>query len=120
MKTGKILELRKSNKIMNANNEISGIMVPLVTPLDNNGELASEKARALIEKDNEVGVDGFYVGGSSGDGFLQLVAERCDYMRLVTSVAVLPAPTRCCKPRLASVYSNASWRRCLSTARNKS
>jgi hypothetical protein len=85
---------------MKANNEISGIMVPLVAPFDDNGELASEKARALIEKDIEVGVDGFYVGGSS--------------------VAVLPAPTRCCNPRLASVYSNASWRRCLSTARYKS
>lgn len=71
---------------MKANNEISGIMVPLVTPFDDNGELASEKARALIEKHIEVGVHGFYVGGSSGEGFLQSVAERCDYMRFVADV----------------------------------
>lgn len=71
---------------MKTNNELSGIIVPLVTPFDENGELASEQARALIEKHIEVGVNGFYVGGSTGEGFLQSVAERCDYMRFVADV----------------------------------
>ena len=61
---------------MNVADRLKGIMVPLVTPFDTAGELASESARRLIERHLEVGVTGFYVGGSSGEGFLQSVAER--------------------------------------------
>jgi N-acetylneuraminate lyase len=72
---------------MKANKELTGIMVPLVTPFDENGDLAPEKALPLIERHLEVGVRGFYVGGSSGEGFLQSVAERCEYMRFVADAA---------------------------------
>ena len=68
---------------MKAKKELAGIMVPLVTPFDQNGDLAPEMARPLIERQLEVGVAGFYVGGSSGEGFLQSVAERCEYLRYV-------------------------------------
>lgn len=61
-------------------------MVPLVTPFDANGDLACEKATALIERHIDVGVHGFYVGGSSGEGFLQSVAERGEYMQFVAEV----------------------------------
>ncbi len=62
---------------------LEGIMVPLITPFDDNGDLAPEVARPLIDRHLEAGVGGFYVGGSSGEGFLQSVAERCEYMRFV-------------------------------------
>lgn len=61
-------------------------MVPLVTPFDKEGDLAPDMALSLIERHLEVGVQGFYVGGSSGEGFLQSVAERCEYMRFVADV----------------------------------
>ena len=70
---------------MKSNKELAGIMVPLVTPFDEEGDLAPEKALPLIERHLEVGVQGFYVGGSSGEGFLQTVAERCEYMRFVAN-----------------------------------
>ena len=71
---------------MNVADRLQGIMVPLVTPFDVAGDLACENARALIERYLEVGVTGFYVGGSSGEGFLQSVAERCEFMSFVADV----------------------------------
>lgn len=71
---------------MQSKKELEGIMVPLVTPFDENGDLAAEKALPLIERHIELGVNGFYVSGSSGEGFLQSVAERCEYMRFVADV----------------------------------
>jgi N-acetylneuraminate lyase len=68
---------------MKTKQELAGIMVPLVTPFDQNGDLAPEMARSLIERHLEAGVGGFYVGGSTGEGFLQSVAERCEYLRFV-------------------------------------
>ena len=68
---------------MQSNQKLEGIMVPLVTPFDEEGDLAQDMALPLIERHLEVGVQGFYVGGSSGEGFLQSVAERCEYMRFV-------------------------------------
>lgn len=71
---------------MQSTQELEGIMVPLITPFDEKGDLAPQKALPLIKKHLEVGVQGFYVGGSSGEGFLQTVAERCEYMRFVADV----------------------------------
>lgn len=72
---------------MQSKKELEGIMVPLVTPFDENGDLAPEMVLPLIERHIEVGVRGFYVGGSSGEGFLQSVAERCQFMRFVADAA---------------------------------
>ena len=66
--------------------KIGGIVVPLVTPFDNHGDLDVEKARCLIEWHIEQGVDGFYVGGSTGEGFFQSVDERCQYLEFVADV----------------------------------
>ena len=66
--------------------KIGGIIVPLVTPFDENGDLAVERSRSLIEKHLDVGVHGFYVGGSSGEGLFQSVDERCDYLQFVADV----------------------------------
>lgn len=70
-----------------AANRLSGIIVPLVTPFDQNGDLASESVRPLIERHIEMGVSGFYVGGGTGEGMLQSVAERAEYLRFVAEVS---------------------------------
>ena len=65
---------------------LDGIHVPLVTPFDEDGALAPERIAPLIERHIENGVQGFYVGGSSGEGFLQSVAERSEFLRYVSAV----------------------------------
>ena len=67
-------------------NAIEGIIVPLITSFDDQGALAPVRAEALIERHIEVGVNGFYVGGSTGEGLLQSVEERRDYLRYVADL----------------------------------
>ena len=69
---------------MSSNTDLSGIFVPLVTPFDQEGSLAPDLAAPLIERHLEKGVKGFYVGGSTGEGFLQSTAERCEYLQFVS------------------------------------
>jgi N-acetylneuraminate lyase len=71
---------------MNSRNSLAGIVVPLVTPFDDEGSLAPELVNSLLEFHLDVGVHGFYVGGSTGEGFLQSTAERCEYLRHVSDV----------------------------------
>lgn len=66
---------------------LGGIIVPLVTPFADNGDLAAEKARPHIENLLTAGVHGFYVGGSSGEGLFQSVVERIEFMRFVADAA---------------------------------
>ncbi|MDE0790343.1 MAG: dihydrodipicolinate synthase family protein [Woeseiaceae bacterium] len=66
--------------------KLGGIIVPLVTPFDEHGDLAAEKAHVLIEKYLDIGVHGFYVGGTSGEGFFQSTDERCEFLRVVAEV----------------------------------
>jgi len=66
--------------------KLGGIIVPLVTPFDERGDLAAKKARTLIERYLDIGVHGFYVGGTSGEGFFQSIDERCEFLRVVAEV----------------------------------
>ncbi len=71
---------------MSSVGKLNGIIVALITPFDSKGKLAPERARKLIESHIETGVQGFYVGGSSGEGFLQSVEERREYLQFVANV----------------------------------
>jgi N-acetylneuraminate lyase len=62
---------------------IDGIHIPLVTPFDDQGNLAPDKALPLIERHLDLGVRGFYISGSSGEGFLQSISERSEYLQFV-------------------------------------
>lgn len=66
--------------------DLSGIIVPLVTPFDEKGLLMPELATPLIERHLQVGVQGFYVGGSTGEGFLQSTEERISFLRHVAEI----------------------------------
>ena len=61
---------------MTQSKHVGGVVVPLVTPFDHHGDLAAENARGLIEQLLDLGVHGFYVGGSTGEGFFsqQMIA----------------------------------------------
>ncbi len=71
---------------MSANKFVGGIIVPLVTPFNEFGNLEADWSCSLIERQLELGVHGFYVGGSTGEGFFQSVAERCEYLRTVSQI----------------------------------
>jgi len=76
--------------------KLGGIIVPLVTPFDERGDLAAKKARTLIERYLDIGVHGFYVGGTSGEGFFQSIDERCEFLRVVAEVVSgCSKPLRC-------------------------
>jgi N-acetylneuraminate lyase len=65
---------------------LGGIAPALVTPFDERLELDCERARPLLDFLLGAGVDGLYVGGSTGEGFLQSLEERAEYLRWVAGV----------------------------------
>lgn len=71
---------------MSSTKSLAGIIIPLITPFDKNGDLALEAVRPLIERQIKLGVQGFYVGGSTGEGLLQSVTERREYLQFVADV----------------------------------
>lgn len=48
--------------------EISGIIPPIVTPFDENGEINYELLEAEMDLCLQAGVDGISVSGSTGEG----------------------------------------------------
>lgn len=64
--------------------KLSGILSALVTPFDGDGRVNETAVAPLIEFELGQGIDGFYVGGSTGEAFLQSPDERT---RLLRSVA---------------------------------
>ena len=71
---------------MGKDKKIGGVIVPFATPLNRQYDLDVEKAQDLIEWHIDNGVDGFYVGGSTGEGILQSVDEGCRYLGYVADV----------------------------------
>lgn len=71
---------------MGSTKSLAGIIVPLITPFDSKEQLAPELVQPLVERQIEMGVAGFYVGGSTGEGLLQSVAERREYLQYVAEL----------------------------------
>jgi N-acetylneuraminate lyase len=71
---------------MSDGTRFAGIVIPLITPFDDDQELKPEAADPLIEFQIAAGVHGFYVGGSSGECFLQTMEERRRFLRHAASV----------------------------------
>lgn len=55
---------------------VEGVYPALVTPLTNSGSLNEAALEKLVEFHVAAGVDGFYIGGTSGEGLLLDVATR--------------------------------------------
>ena len=55
---------------------INGILVPIVTPFDNNGNVDAQKLTTLVEAFIEKGVAGIVACGTTGEYYTFSAAER--------------------------------------------
>lgn len=62
---------------------LRGVMPALLTPFDAQQKIDKESLRRLVRFNIEQGVDGVYVGGSTGEAFIQSLAEREEVLKIV-------------------------------------
>lgn len=62
---------------------LRGVMPALLTPFDAQQKIDKESLRRLVRFNIEQGVDGVYVGGSTGEAFIQSLAEREEVLEIV-------------------------------------
>lgn len=67
--------------------KITGIFPALVTPYNTEGKVDVNKIQALVEKLQNTGVNGFYVGGSTGESYLLRKEERKKILEAVKEAA---------------------------------
>lgn len=60
-----------------------GLFAALLTPFDENGKFNPDAMQKLIEFNIANGIDGFYVGGSTGEGMVMTNEERKEVFRSV-------------------------------------
>jgi N-acetylneuraminate lyase len=66
---------------------LRGVMPALLTPFTVQQKIDSESLRRLVRFNIEQGVDGLYVGGSTGEAFLQSTQEREQVLEIVAEEA---------------------------------
>lgn len=66
---------------------LRGIMAALLTPFDGQQKLDKESLRRLVRFNLRQGVDGLYVGGSTGEAFVQSGTERQEVLEIVAEEA---------------------------------
>ena len=62
---------------------IKGVIPAMVTTFDENEEVDLSRARALVHHLIETGVNGLYITGSTGEGFLMTGEERMVFTEAV-------------------------------------
>jgi N-acetylneuraminate lyase len=62
-------------------------MAALLTPFDASEKLDTESLRRLVRFNINQGIDGLYVGGSTGEAFVQSIAEREQVLEIVAEEA---------------------------------
>ena len=67
--------------------ELNGIFTALLTPFDANNKINEEALVQLVKHNLKLGVQGFYVGGSTAEAFLLTTEERKQVMRIVKAAA---------------------------------
>ena len=60
--------------------EMKGIFTALLTPFDSNNKINADALVQLINHNIKLGVQGFYVGGSTAEAFLLTTEERKQVM----------------------------------------
>lgn len=65
--------------------KIKGIVPAFMTPFDENDQIDEQMARRLVRFMIDSGSAGFFVCGSTGEGFLMSVEERKQYLELVVN-----------------------------------
>ena len=66
---------------------LRGVMPALLTPFDQQQRLDKESLRRLVRFNISQGIDGLYVGGSTGEAFIQSCAEREEVLEIVAEEA---------------------------------
>ncbi|EIY5069176.1 N-acetylneuraminate lyase [Klebsiella quasipneumoniae] len=66
---------------------LRGVMAALLTPFDGQQKLDKESLRRLVRFNLHQGVDGLYVGGSTGEAFVQSGTERQEVLEIVAEEA---------------------------------
>lgn len=66
---------------------LRGVMAALLTPFDGQQKLDKESLRRLVRFNLRQGVDGLYVGGSTGEAFVQSGIERQEVLEIVAEEA---------------------------------
>lgn len=67
--------------------ELKGIFTALLTPFDSNNKISKEALVQLIKHNIKLGVQGFYVGGSTAEAFLLSTEERKQVMDICKEAA---------------------------------
>jgi N-acetylneuraminate lyase len=62
---------------------LRGVMPALLTPFDAQQNIDQASLRRLVRFNIEQGVDGLYVGGSTGEAFVQSLSEREEVLEIV-------------------------------------
>lgn len=63
--------------------DLKGIYTALLTPFDRNGKINEEALKQLVKHNLNLGADGFYVCGSTGEALMLNVEERKQIMKIV-------------------------------------
>jgi N-acetylneuraminate lyase len=66
---------------------LKGVMSALLTPFDSEQRLDTTSLRQLVRFNISQGIDGLYVGGSTGEAFVQSIAEREEVLETVAQEA---------------------------------
>lgn len=69
------------------NSKFKGLFSALLTPFDKNGKIMFSSIKELVDFNIENGIDGFYVGGSTGEGLLLTNEERKQVFKCVKEAA---------------------------------
>ena len=70
--------------------KFKGVFPALLTPFDKNGAINVDSVKKLVDLNVKKGVNGFYVGGSSGEGLLLTVDERKQLFKAAAEEKCLP------------------------------
>ena len=66
---------------------LKGVMPALLTPFNHQQQLDTQSLRQLVRFNIAQGVDGLYVGGSTGEAFVQSSAERQEVLEIIAEEA---------------------------------
>ncbi|WP_312191126.1 N-acetylneuraminate lyase [Leclercia sp.] len=66
---------------------LKGVMPALLTPFNHQQQLDTQSLRQLVRFNIAQGMDGLYVGGSTGEAFVQSSAERQEVLEIVAEEA---------------------------------
>lgn len=66
---------------------MKGIFTALLTPFDDNNKINREALEQLVRHNIKLGVDGFYVDGSTAEAFLLTTEERKQVLQIVKEAA---------------------------------